>query len=88
MGWLKVMLLSEVAKTVDGELIGNDLEISTVSIDTRTIVKNALYIAIKGKNLDGHNFIDKAENAGANSILVEHKVETKLSQEVDLMSQL
>ncbi|MCK4842689.1 MAG: UDP-N-acetylmuramoyl-tripeptide--D-alanyl-D-alanine ligase [Methylococcales bacterium] len=74
------MLLSEVAKTVDGELIGNDLEISTVSIDTRTIVKNALYIAIKGKNLDGHNFIDEAENAGANSILVEHKVETKLSQ--------
>ena len=33
----------------------NDKQITGISIDTRSIEKNDLFIAIKGKNYDGHN---------------------------------
>ena len=72
------MLLSEVAGNVNGKLLGEDVEIRAVSIDTRTLSKGQLYIAIKGKSFDGHDFIDKAEQAGAIALLVDRKTETEL----------
>lgn len=75
-----IMLLSEVAQAVEGILIGKDLDISSVSIDTRTLAEGDLYFAIKGQNFDGHNFIDKAEFAGASAVIVEKEVDTKLPQ--------
>jgi UDP-N-acetylmuramoyl-tripeptide--D-alanyl-D-alanine ligase len=48
-----------------------DLFFDGVSIDTRTIEKNQLFIAIKGEQNDGHKFIKKAIHAGASGIMVE-----------------
>lgn len=36
-----------------------------LSKDTRTIKSGDIYIALKGENFDGHDFIDKAFNSGA-----------------------
>ncbi len=47
--------------------------INNVSIDSRTIKKNSLFIAIKGEKLDGHNYIDKAVANGASAILINEK---------------
>jgi UDP-N-acetylmuramoyl-tripeptide--D-alanyl-D-alanine ligase len=44
--------------------------VSKVSIDTRTIKKNSLYVAIKGKKFDGHKFIKDAISNGATSVLI------------------
>lgn len=74
------MYLAEIADKVDGVLLGEDLKISQVSIDTRTLLKGDLYIAIQGNNFDGHTFIDKAQIAGASAVLVTKKVPTKLAQ--------
>ncbi len=74
------MLLSEISACVKGVLLGEDIKISSISIDTRTLLKEDLYIAIKGDNFDGHSFIDDAEMAGANAVLVEQKLATKLPQ--------
>ena len=38
----------------------NNKKITGISIDTRSIEQNDLFIAIKGKNYDGHNFLEKA----------------------------
>ena len=38
----------------------DELEFSGVSIDTRTIKKGNLFIPIRGKNYDGHNYIGEA----------------------------
>ncbi|OYV19459.1 MAG: UDP-N-acetylmuramoyl-tripeptide--D-alanyl-D-alanine ligase [Methylococcaceae bacterium NSP1-2] len=59
------MKLSDCAKIVHGTLVGEDVSFSSVSIDTRAIQPNQLYIAIKGKNFDGNEFVDQAEQAGA-----------------------
>lgn len=73
-----VLLLSEIAIAVGGCLLGKDVAISSFSIDTRTLFKADLYIAIKGPNFDGHKFINKAEVAGASAVLVEKTCETAL----------
>ena len=45
-----------------------------VSINTKTIKKNNLFFAIKGKNKDGHKFIKEALNKGAIKSVVEKKI--------------
>lgn len=72
--------LSEIAQAVNGKLIGDDKEIRATGIDTRTLQPGALYIAINGKNFDGHSFIDKAEQAGAAALLLEHAAPSALPQ--------
>jgi len=72
--------LSDIARAVKGELVGHDVDIAGVSIDTRTLGAGELYVAINGKSFDGHGFIDKAEQAGAAAVLVEQKSATRLPQ--------
>ncbi|WP_020564790.1 UDP-N-acetylmuramoyl-tripeptide--D-alanyl-D-alanine ligase [Methylosarcina fibrata] len=64
------LLLSEISRWVGGDLIGNDVTVSSVGIDTRTIQPGALYIAIKGKTFDGNDFIEQAEQGGAVAAIV------------------
>ncbi len=71
-------MLSDCAKSMHGKLIGEDLMVESVSINTRTIKPNQLYIAIKGQNFDGHQFIEQATNAGACAVVVERKIESNL----------
>ncbi len=74
------MRLSEIANHVKGVSCGEDREISSFSINTRTLKMGDLYIAIKGHNFDGHTFINKAIDAGAIAVLVENKAEIDLPQ--------
>lgn len=55
----------EIAQVTNGKLVGDDVKISSVSSDTRTIKKGALFIAIKGERFDGNDFIKQAAAAGA-----------------------
>jgi len=49
----------------------NDLlNFKNISIDSRTLLKNVLFIAIKGKNFDGHNFLPDALNKGVKSVVI------------------
>ena len=42
-----------------------DALITSVSTDTRTLQKNALFVALSGDNFDGDNFVDEAFSKGA-----------------------
>ena len=48
-----------------------------VSINSKTIKKNNLFIAIKGKNKDGHNYLNQAISKGAKYCVVSKKVKKK-----------
>jgi len=72
------MLLSEIAECVGGKLIGKDAAVTSVSIDTRAIKPGQLYVAIKGANFDGNEFVDQAEQAGAVAAIVREGVSTAL----------
>lgn len=47
--------------------------IYNVSIDSRKIKKNTLFIAIKGDRFDGHDFIDDALKNGACAVIINEK---------------
>ena len=51
----------------------NNKKITGISIDTRSIEENDLFIAIKGKNFDGHDFLEKAVQKGASGVIVSRK---------------
>ena len=46
---------------------------SIVSTDTRKIIKDCLFIALKGANFNGNKFADKAIAQGAKYVLVDEK---------------
>jgi UDP-N-acetylmuramoyl-L-alanyl-D-glutamate--2,6-diaminopimelate ligase len=48
-----------------------DLEIEKIEFDSRKIGPNDLFVAVKGTQVDGHQFIDKAIAQGATAILCE-----------------
>ena len=72
--------LSEIAQAVSGRLIGDDLCVQGVSIDTRQLQAGNLYVAIKGHQFDGHEFVAQAQAAGASAILVDRVLKTELQQ--------
>jgi UDP-N-acetylmuramoyl-L-alanyl-D-glutamate--2,6-diaminopimelate ligase len=46
-------------------------EIKHICFDSRKVVSGALFVAIRGTETDGHAFIDKAIDLGANAIICE-----------------
>ena len=50
-----------------------DIKFKNISIDTRTIKKDSLFIALKGENFNGNKFIEKAFSSGAIAVLCSDK---------------
>lgn len=65
------MRLEKIARLLSAQLVGKDATVTGISIDTRTIKGGELFVAIKGPNFDGHDFILDALNKGAVACLVE-----------------
>ena len=72
--------LSQLAQICGGELQGQDVEFSALSIDSRSIKTGELFVALKGPSFDGHAFVRAAEQRGAIALLVEQAVESALPQ--------
>lgn len=72
------MKLSELLKNVKPIAVHGDIDIDIkgVNIDSRKIENGHLFIAMKGTQVDGHKFINKAIALGATAILLEDMPET------------
>lgn len=71
--------IKEIVKAVKGELITKNkdtenLEIENITISSKNIIKNDLFIALKGDNFDGHDFIDDVVSKGAKCVISEKKI--------------
>ncbi len=73
------MKLSELLKSVKVLQVAGpaEVEVTGVNIDSRKIEKGHLFVAIKGTQTDGHQFITKAVAQGAAAILCEEMPEEK-----------
>lgn len=64
--------LSEIAALSGGRLSGNDgITVSRVSKDTRSIAPGDLYLALRGGNFDGNEFVAAAAQSGAVAAIVD-----------------
>jgi UDP-N-acetylmuramoyl-tripeptide--D-alanyl-D-alanine ligase len=63
--------VAEIVKATGGRPEGiSDGPISAITIDSREVPPEALFVAIKGETHDGHDFVGKALDAGAAAALV------------------
>jgi len=75
---LSLQTLAEIlGKPVDNL---TDTRFSGVTIDSRNSCENKLFVAIKGTNFDGHNFVDTAYQNGATVALVEQRQQSQIEQ--------
>ena len=65
---LKELLTNIVPLNVIGS---TEVEITGINIDSRRIADGHIFVAIKGTQVDGHNFIGKALDLGAVAVLCE-----------------
>jgi UDP-N-acetylmuramoyl-L-alanyl-D-glutamate--2,6-diaminopimelate ligase len=64
-------LLNEIAYEV---IQGTDeINIHNISWDSRRLKPNSLFICVKNKNVDRHNYAQAAIEAGATTLLIEHE---------------
>lgn len=68
------MSLSKAATAVNANYNGEDIVFSGCSIDSRTIADGNLFIALKGENFDGHDYVSLAEDNGASSLMLEREM--------------
>lgn len=76
------MLLSEIIGKYPYKLISgkNDLNVTGIEHNSKNIKKGNLFIAQKGYNLDGHNYIDDAIKKGAVAVVKDKDI--NLNQEI------
>jgi UDP-N-acetylmuramoyl-tripeptide--D-alanyl-D-alanine ligase len=76
-----VMSLAELTQVVQGRLQGRDVTVRDINTDTRSMrIPGALFVALKGKQFDGHAFVAQAREKGAGAALLEQAVNDPLPQ--------
>ena len=83
-----IMKLSQLANIVSGACLNvnhpsqaiDKITFQNISIDTRRIQAGDLYVALKGENFDGHDFVAQARTQGAVAAIVSHEVPDALPQ--------
>ncbi|MCM8778571.1 MAG: UDP-N-acetylmuramoyl-tripeptide--D-alanyl-D-alanine ligase [Candidatus Omnitrophica bacterium] len=66
----------EILRITQGRFLQGNLKtiFQGVSTDSRSLKEGNIFIALKGKNFDGHDFIDEALAKGAKGVIVEREI--------------
>jgi UDP-N-acetylmuramoyl-tripeptide--D-alanyl-D-alanine ligase len=75
---MRPVALSQLAAWAEGRHLGADATIEAVGTDSRKLPVHALFVALRGENFDGHDFVAQAAANGAAALLLHHDVETEL----------
>ncbi len=71
---MKTLSIKDIAKALGAEYEGC-AEVKNISIDSRTVEKGDLYIAIQGENFDGHDFSKSAVENGAAAVMCHKEID-------------
>ena len=67
---MKPRRMSDVARAVEGLFLGQDVEVTSVAIDSRDVAPGGLFVALPGERTDGGRFVPEAFANGAAGVLV------------------
>lgn len=71
---MTTLSLARIARAVNGRLVGADLQVDVLVTDTRKLdaadTAAALFVALKGENFDGNDYVERAAALGARAALV------------------
>ncbi len=76
------MTIAELANVVSQATLsgGADVRVTGIQYDSRLVRGGDLFVALRGADFDGHDFVDRAIVAGAAALLVERAIETNVPQ--------
>lgn len=69
MALLKDILYNVSLQSVSGDM---DTEVKAIAFDSRKVEPSTVFVAVKGTQVDGHEYIDAALKSGATAIVCEH----------------
>lgn len=72
------MSLSDACAAVEGQLNGEDRRFTGISYDSRALQPGELFVALRGPQRDGHDFIPDAAARGAGAALVDRDTDCPL----------
>ncbi|MDR3178764.1 MAG: UDP-N-acetylmuramoyl-tripeptide--D-alanyl-D-alanine ligase [Oscillospiraceae bacterium] len=72
---MEPFLIGDILKRIDGKLLSGTQNtiVECVSIDSRKIKKNCLFVPLVGKKTNAHSFINNVLNNGASAVLTQEK---------------
>lgn len=73
---MKKLVIKEILDKVNGKSDYPETAFRGVFTDTRKPLKGGLFIALKGENFNGNDFVEKAFDEGANAVLCDKSVKT------------
>ena len=76
------MKLSELIKNIDCVKIDGDVnqDITGIVINAKKVYEGCLFVCLKGKDNDGHDFIGQVINYGAKAIICEKDCDVSVSK--------
>src|SRR5260370_2763082 len=84
MNRLSIFQIAEFAGASVSAGDGN-ISIDKISTDSRTLKRGELFVALRGENFDGHNFIEAVATTGAAGAIVDFNWKAKVPQNFALI---
>lgn len=75
-----VFSLADSVPALNARLLGDSVTVTGCSTDTRSLHTGNLFIALRGKHFDGHQFLTEAAQQGAAALLVDRPCDSPLPQ--------
>jgi len=76
-----MMMAQAAARVLHADWCGEDVLFTGVSTDSRSVKSGDLFIALSGKNFDGHKFVIQAKDRGAVAAMVNQESDIKKNQD-------
>ncbi len=77
---MEALNIKEIVSATGGTLVNcsEDMIVNGISTDSRDINAGDLFVALKGKNFNGHDFIPKALESGCTAVLASEEIEDNI----------
>ncbi|MEE4246937.1 MAG: UDP-N-acetylmuramoyl-tripeptide--D-alanyl-D-alanine ligase [Kangiellaceae bacterium] len=72
--------LQKIAEVTGGELVGDNVSVSAICTDTRSLEDNSLFVAIKGEHFDAHDVLESGPPKDITAALVSRLVKLSAPQ--------
>ena len=81
------LTISQLAKLAGASDFSGDtsVRVNKVSTDSRTLKPSELFVALRGQNFDGHNFVESVANTGAAGAIVDSNWSGKVREDFALI---
>jgi UDP-N-acetylmuramoyl-tripeptide--D-alanyl-D-alanine ligase len=76
---MRPLRMSELVPSLEARLVGLDQSFTGVTTDSRTVQPGEIFVALRGQNFDGHEYLSEVAHAGAVGAVVSEQQDSLLS---------